>query len=97
MISCFGNLFTPPRTQSFFTRDQFTDDIQIIIDRYENHPSILQIKEQMNDINTNFEFQQATEAEIASYLMSLNPKKPPGYDKIPPKLVKLSSDILSNH
>ena len=72
-----------------------SDDIQIITDRYENHPSILRIKEQMNDINTNFEFQQATEAEIASYLTSLNPKKPPGYDKIPPKLVKLSSDILS--
>ena len=72
-----------------------SDDIQIIIDRYESHPSILQIKEQMNDINTNFEFQQATEAEITSYLTSLNPNKPPGYDKIPPKLVKFSSDILS--
>ena len=72
-----------------------SDDIQIITDRYENHPSILRIKEQMNDINTNFEFQQATEAETASYLTSFNPKKPPGYDKIPPKLVKLSSAILS--
>ena len=72
-----------------------SDDIQIITDRYENHPSILRIKEQMNDINTNFEFQQATEAEIASYLTSLNPKEPPGYDKIPPKLVKLLSHILS--
>ena len=71
-----------------------SDDIQIITDQYENHPSIMQIKDQMNDINTNFEFQQATEAEIASYLMSLNPKKPPGYDKIPPTLVRLSSDIL---
>ena len=26
-----------------------SDDIQIITDRYENHPSILRIKEQMND------------------------------------------------
>ena len=49
----------------------------------------------MNDINTNSEFQQTTEAEIASYLTSLNSKKPSGYDKIPPKLVRLSSDILS--
>ena len=49
----------------------------------------------MNDVNTNFEFQQATEAEMASYLTSLNPKKPSGYDKIPPKLVRLSSDIVS--
>ena len=72
-----------------------SDDIQIITDRYENHPNIMRIKEQMNDINTNFEFKQATEAEIASYLTSLNPKKPPGYDKIPHKLVRLSSDILS--
>ena len=45
-----------------------SDDIQIITDRYENYPSMLRIKEHMNDINTNFEFQQATEAEIASYL-----------------------------
>ena len=51
----------------------------------------MQIKEQMNDINANFEFRQATEAEITSYLTSLNPKKPSGYDKIPPKLVRLSS------
>ena len=55
----------------------------------------MRIKEQMNDINTEFEFQQATEAEIVSYLTSFNPKKPPGYDKIPPNLVRLSSDVLS--
>ena len=48
----------------------------------------------MNDINANFKFQQATEAEIASYLTLLNPKKPSGYDKILPKLVSLSSDLL---
>ena len=72
-----------------------SDDIQIITDQYENHPSIMRIKEKINDINTNFEFQQATEAEIASYLTSLNPEKPLGYDKISPKLVRLSSDILS--
>ena len=72
-----------------------SDDIHIITDRYENHPSTMRIKEQMNGINTNFEFQQATEAEIASYLTSLNPKRPPGYDKIPQKLARLSSDILS--
>ena len=59
-----------------------SDDIQIITDRYENHPSIMRIKDHMND-------------KIASYLATLNPKKPSGYDKIPPKLVRLSSDILS--
>ena len=50
-----------------------SDDIQIITDRYQNHPSILRIKGQMNGRNTNFEFQQATESELASYLLtSLN-------------------------
>ena len=47
----------------------------------------------MNDINTNFEFQQATQAKIGAYLRNLTQQAT--RNKIPPKLVKLSSDILS--
>ena len=37
----------------------------------------------------------ATEADIFDRLLSVNPQKPGGYDKIPPKLVSLSADVLA--
>ena len=40
-------------------------------------------------------FSQATTDRVESYLKALNPKKAaPGNDKIPPKLLKLSANVL---
>ena len=38
---------------------------------------------------------QSTEAGIFDRLLSVNPQKPGGYDKVAPKLVSLSADVLA--
>ena len=52
------------------------------------------IKESVDE-NIKFEFMLATEADIFDRLLSINPQKPGGYDKIPSKLLSLSEDVLA--
>ena len=47
------------------------------------------------DENIKFEFMLATKAEVFDRLLSVNLQKPAGYDKIPPKLISLSADVLA--
>ena len=69
-------------------------DIYHIIEKFKDHPSVTSIKESIDE-NIKFEFMSATEADIFDRLLSVSPQKPGGYDKIPPKLVSLSADVLA--
>ena len=60
---------------------------------YKDHSTVISIKESI-DKNIKFVFMPATEADIFDRLLSVNLQKPGGYDKIPPKLVSLSADVL---
>ena len=68
--------------------------IQVIKQYFENHPSIKQIQEhfQHKDIPL---IQYATIEEVKKLLKEVNAKKASGFDKIPPKLVKLASGVLA--
>ena len=72
-----------------------------IIKKYENHSSIIKIKNYMSvkshlsSNNTLASARQVTSNEVNLILKSLNTKKASGTDKIPTKLVKLASDFLS--
>ena len=72
-----------------------------IIKKYENHSSIIKIKNYMSmksnlsSNNTLASARQVTSNEINLILKSLNTKKASGTDKTPTKLVKLASDFLS--
>ena len=72
-----------------------------IIKKYENHSSIIKIKNFMsvkshlNSNNSLASARQVTSNEVNLILKSLNTKKASGTDKIPTKLVKLASDFLS--
>ena len=72
-----------------------------IIKKYENHSSIIKIKNSMSvkshlsSNNTLASVRQVTSDEVNLILKSLNAKKASGTDKIPTKLVKLASNYLS--
>ena len=70
-----------------------------IIDRYKNHPSILKIKSGVSS-KSYFDSDSSrnilvTSDEVEKMLKSLNLKKAAGTDRLPIKLVKLTSEVLS--
>ena len=68
------------------------DDIVIneIVQHYSNHPGILKIRENFDNSQT-----VLTTSEIYKILRNIDDKKATGTDKIPPKLVKISAEVLS--
>ena len=75
------------------------DDVVIneIVQHYSNHPSILKIRENFDNSQTveQFQFNSVTTSEIYKLLKNIDDKKATGTDKIPPKLVKISAEVLS--
>ena len=66
-----------------------------IIKHYKNHPSI----ETINKICTKketFDIPTATTEEINKIIKESDPKKATGLDKIPPKIVKLSANVIDS-
>ena len=70
--------------------------IKKIINLYENHPSICAIKENFKN-NSVFEISKATVGDVNHIIRSLNPKKATGPDLIPPKIVKMTANIIDSH
>ena len=81
---------------------QFKDDSSVIdeiIRIYQDHPSVKQIKNVITTSNTPkpkyFIFEPTNPIEVQKRLKNIDTKKVTGFDKIPPKLVKLSAEVLS--
>ena len=82
--------------------NQFKDDLSVIdeiIHTYQDHPSVRQIKNVITTSNTHkpiyFSFEPTNPVEVQKRLKNIDTKKATGFDKIPPKLVKRSAEILS--
>ena len=73
------------------------DDVVIneIAQHYSNHPSIRKIREMFGNSQTieKFHFYNVKTSEI--YPKNIDEKKATGMDKIPPKLVKISAEVLT--
>ena len=71
--------------------------INLITEAYKNRPSVTKIKEMIekNTTEPSFKFDSVTKPYITTLLKNIDIKKATGVDKIPPKLVKLSANILS--
>ena len=88
-------------TKTFGTNFENTSvqSVRDIVNSYENHPSIIKIKQVVNGSNVSnserFSFKMVNENEIKDLLKNLDIKKASGIDTIPPKLVKLSADFLT--
>ena len=76
-----------------------SDDRQVfrlIIERYKNHPSILAIIQNPDQVLESATFQEIDNIEVAHLLKSLDGRKSTGEDKIPPKLLSLAANELTN-
>ena len=65
-----------------------SDNIDNIIIKFEGHPSIVAIKEQMKKYNKTFTFHNVSTAKVASIIKILNSKKASKSHVIPTKLIK---------
>ena len=74
-----------------------TDEVQHIVNLYKDHPSIKQIKEKIipdsNKKQVIFSFKPTT-ADNVKKLNETDTKKAVGIDNIPPKLIKMASNVL---
>ena len=70
--------------------------VKQIIKKFENHPSIVEIKKNINIVEK-FTMKEATVSDTNTLLKSVNTKKVTGPDNIPTKLVKLSANVIDSH
>ena len=70
--------------------------INVIVEAYKNHPNVTKIKEiiEKNTTKCSFKIDSVTKAYITTLLKNIDIKKATVVDRIPPKLVKLSANIL---
>ena len=72
-----------------------SDVIDRIIRSYQNHPSVLKIKNKFGSDLNSFDFQQIKAPEVKKLLKEIDIKKAVGVDTIPPKLIKIGADIIA--
>ena len=70
--------------------------VQSIIQKYQTHLSILNNESKYTVKNT-FYIPATTSKQINKVIKELNAKKATGPDKIPPKIVRLSANIIDSH
>ena len=72
------------------------DDIDNIIRKYQSHPSVLKIKENVK-LDNKFRFNDVTEELVEIEMKKLDPKKASIENDIPTEILKENSDIVSYH
>ena len=71
------------------------DTIKDIIEHFKNHPSIIKIRQNLSCTTLGpISLPLATKEEINKILKDIDTTKSCGPDKIPPKIAKISADIL---
>ena len=76
--------------------NHITENIQDIVDKYENNPSIKKIKENITHENK-FSFKDTTPLDFATQIQNLDTKKAMLENDIPTKNLVKTNDIVSNH
>ena len=72
------------------------NEIETIITKYENHPSILKIKEHIQ-VKEKFTFSKPTPKDLEENLISLDPKKTTVENNIPTKILIDTKEITSGY
>ena len=90
---------TKPKTFGTNFENTSVQSVRDIVNYYKNHSSIIKIKQLVNGSDVSdierISFKTVNESEIKELLKNLDVKKESGIDIIPPKLVKLSADVLT--
>ena len=68
----------------------------MILDEHKNVSSVLAIIQKPEQVLDSFTFQEVDNQEVAKLLRSLDGRKSTGVDKIPPKLISLTANELTN-
>ena len=71
-------------------------NVESIINKYKNHPSILKVKEFVN-ITDKFTFKKTTKQALQSQILTLNPKKITVENDIPTKLLIETNEIIDKY
>ena len=71
--------------------------VNSIIKKYENHSSIINVNNKVDKSENRYEIPFATAEQINIIIEKLNPSKATGPDKIPPKIVILSLNIINSN
>ena len=67
-----------------------------ILEKYSGHPSILNIKQHFSSTGRNlFQFQKAEPSDILKIIQGMKSNTSVGVDKIPPKLVIMSAEVIA--
>ena len=74
----------------------FSENVPEIIKRYENHPSIIKIKEKVQ-IKDTFVFKDIKSSEIKQKIDRLNPKKACIDNDMPARILMANSDIVCEY
>ena len=69
------------------------ETIQTVLNKHSAHESVMRIKNSIAN-QTSFSFTLVDENEVCKKLKTLNGKKATGFDKLPPKLIKLGAETL---
>ena len=72
------------------------ENIEEIIKRYQSHPSIIKIKENVK-LEAKFRFEDITEDEVYTKIRGLDPKKASMENDIPAKILIGTNDIVSGY
>ena len=79
--------------------NQSLTDIEIVnrmIDSYKKHPSMKLIEENLSQKDS-FHFANASARDVNRIIWNINLNKAVSLDKIPPKFVKLSANVIDAH
>ena len=71
--------------------------VEPIIKKYENHSSIINRNNKVVKSEIRYNILLATAEQINKIIKKLNPNKATGPDKIPPKIVILSANLIDSH
>ena len=71
--------------------------VKSIIKKYENHSSIININNKVVKSENRCSISLVTAAQINKIVKKLNPNTATGPDKLPPKIVILSANIIDSH
>ena len=85
--------YTVGRRIPVLPRRDIEGSILEIINKYEHHISIENIKKKR--INSSFGFEETTYSKVRQLLTELNPNKPMGIDTVPPKIMIMLKDDIS--
>ena len=92
-VDAIENLNIEPFIQTV-NEDNCSNSIEDIVKKYNQHPSILKIKQHVN-IDDKFSFSESTDQQFQALIKSLDPKKVTVDNDIPSKMLLVTNEISS--